>query len=153
MIRTFIAKDPHHCISHPALKEAAGNDSIFTVQFTPADGDSKLGVFETDNTRVADVLETLIERGNITDVKEITANVAPTSDFTERTPIGTAGLPPADQTSNPPVEPATDQPTGPVARKNSRAAAAPAEAPADQTSNPPGEPAGEQKAPTETTGA
>jgi hypothetical protein len=152
MIRTFIAKDPHHCISHPALKEAAGNDSIFTVQFTPADGDSELGVYETDNTRVADVLETLIERGNITNVKEITANVAPTSEFDERTPIGNAGLPTADQTSNPPVDAGQvastettgeTPPAGPIARRNSRATAA----------TEPVDPAGEQKAPTETTGA
>jgi hypothetical protein len=64
----FISQNPTHTISHPTLKEAAGNDATFVVQFKP-DGD--VGVFETESDHVAAALDALITAGGLPTVQRL----------------------------------------------------------------------------------
>jgi hypothetical protein len=66
----FISQNTTHAISHPALKEAAGGDATFLVQFKP-DGD--IGVYETESEHVADALDALIASGGLPTVQRLDA--------------------------------------------------------------------------------
>lgn len=54
-------------ISHPAIKEAAG-DAMFVARFRP---EADMGIFETESQPIADALAALIDAGNLNGVKEV----------------------------------------------------------------------------------
>lgn len=64
---TFVSKDPHHRVGHPAVAKAADSE-YFIARFRP---EKELGVFRTENKAIADALRALIKDGKLQGVKEL----------------------------------------------------------------------------------